>query len=273
MEAQFSRRTVIAAIDALKTAFSQASISALLTDFGPAVYTQVRGEEVSASKRMTDLKQFVDMHPRHPTDDGLLENVLVERALSLLPPDDSKYEWSQPAYLSPELERLKRLLEQDGFVVTDGALRRQLPGDIDLPEAESELTRLLEQYQFTNAKGHLEQAFDAHARGNWAGANGQLRTFLESLLDELTVRIDPSAASIPSGHARRAKLASLGFLFIPLNEWGDDGKGFLNGLVRRLHPAGAHPGLSDEEDSTFRLHIVLVTAALLLRRFHGGSLE
>jgi len=34
---------------------------------------------------------------------------------------------------------------------------------------------------------------------------------------------------------------------------------------RRLHHHGAHPSLSDENDSTFRLHLVLLVARLLLR--------
>jgi integrase len=45
------------------------------------------------------------------------------------------------------------------------------------------------------------------------------------------------------------------------------GGGFVNGLAKRLHPQGSHPGLSDQEDSTFRLHTVLLTARLLLERF------
>jgi hypothetical protein len=56
------------------------------------------------------------------------------------------------------------------------------------------------------------------------------------------------------------------FLSRDTNEWEDNGRGFINGLIYRLHPHGSHPGISDEEDSTFRLHIVLVTARLLLRR-------
>jgi hypothetical protein len=34
--------------------------------------------------------------------------------------------------------------------------------------------------------------------------------------------------------------------------------GFNEGFFRRVQPAGAHPGLSDEGDSTFRLHPVLL---------------
>ena len=59
----------------------------------------------------------------------------------------------------------------------------------------------------------------------------------------------------------------MGFLSRHLNEWADNGTGFVNGLVKRLHPQGAHPGLSDEEDSTFRLHVILLTARMLITRF------
>ncbi len=34
-------------------------------------------------------------------------------------------------------------------------------------------------------------------------------------------------------------------------------------------PQGAHPGLSDEEDSTFRLHLVLLTGRTLLKRLEA----
>jgi hypothetical protein len=71
----------------------------------------------------------------------------------------------------------------------------------------------------------------------------------------------------PEPRPRRSKLASLGFLSQSLNEWDNNGLGFIKGLVKRLRPHGSHPGLSDQEDSAFRLHTVLVTARLLLVRF------
>lgn len=33
-----------------------------------------------------------------------------------------------------------------------------------------------------------------------------------------------------------------------------------------LHPEGSHPGLSDIDDSTFRLHLVLLVTANILKR-------
>ena len=35
-----------------------------------------------------------------------------------------------------------------------------------------------------------------------------------------------------------------------------------------LHTERSHPGLSDEDHCTFRLHVVLVTARTFLRRLH-----
>jgi len=52
------------------------------------------------------------------------------------------------------------------------------------------------------------------------------------------------------------------------NEWENDrGKpAFVLGLWARLHPQGSHPGLSEEDDCTFRLQVTLITARLFLRR-------
>lgn len=274
MEMHFSRPTVIAAIDVLSACFAQATASAFLIELGPDVYRDVRDEKVSTLKRMNDLKVFIDDHPGHVADDGPLETVVVEKAAGFLSgadPMSPGWEWCEPEDLPPAPKRFKRRLEQDGYVIVNGALRRMLPIDVALPEAASEMQQLLERHGLGTAQEHLDQAFDAHARGNWASANAQLRTFFDALLDGIAAHLDPDAANLQSGQPCRAKLAAKGFLSVPLNEWGDDGKGFINGLVRRLHPQGAHPGLSDEEDSTFRLHVVLLTAGLLLRRFDRST--
>lgn len=268
MKTRFSRRTVIAAIDLFEDKY-HADLTAFLMELGPAVYTQIRTDPVSLKNRLSDLKQFVDANPGTAIDGAPLEDLLVERGATFLPPPPD-HEWSRPARVTPAMERFARALELDGYVVSEGVLRRNLPTDIGLPETESELMRLLTRHGLDTAKGHLEQAVDAHARGNWAGANGQIRTFLDALLDTITERIDPATSTLATGQPRRAKLASWGFLSVALNEWADDGKGFLNGLVKRLHPQGPHPGLSDEDDCTFRLHVVLLTATLLLQRFDRG---
>ena len=92
------------------------------------------------------------------------------------------------------------------------------------------------------------------------------------MLDEAAYKLVSNAPTGPThGEARRQALANTSppFLSRNLNEWSDEGKNFVNGVFKRRHPQGAHPGLSDEEDSTFRLHLVLLVARLFLRRLDG----
>ena len=99
----------------------------------------------------------------------------------------------------------------------------------------------------------------------------RLRTFLENLFNELSVRLDTSKGSDPSlnSESRRSRLAAIAgpFFLESLGEWSNDGKNFVNGIFKRLHPEGSHPGLSDDEDCTFRLHMILIIGRHYLRRY------
>lgn len=265
---QFSRRTIIAAVTVLER-MTQAELSRFLLELGPDFPQLAGGETISAKKRLNNIISIVDHQQDRRLDDGsMLRDALVEKAVSLLQISESLPAWAARTP-RPDEASFVRCLEVDGFTISDGALRRILPTEAELPQAESEIMRLLDVHGFPTPKGHLKQALDAHSRGEWAAANSQLRTFLEGLLDEMAERLDPAARAAGSGHARRAHLANVTppFLDRALNEWADNGVGFINGLMARLHPQGSHPGLSDEADSTFRVHVVLVTARLLLVRF------
>lgn len=196
-----------------------------------------------------------------------LQEAMVRAAMTVSPGARQGTEW----------EAFCNGLEQDGFTLVEDEdnrtfqLQRMLPEIADLPTANDDVHMLLQQHDFKVPLGHLTQAINAHSRGDWAAANSQLRTFLEGLLDQIAKCLAPEKApTTQTGHHRCTLLAGLDppFLSRTLNEWRDDQKaGLINGLLNRLHPEGSHPGLSDEEDSTFRLHIVLIVARLLLRRF------
>jgi hypothetical protein len=144
-----------------------------------------------------------------------------------------------------------------------------LPEALRLPQTDDEVHELLKGLRFTTPLGHLDQAIEAHTRGDWAAANGQLRTFLESLFDDIARNVRPQEAGFrATSENRRALLAEVGFLAADRNEWTSDGKNYINGLLKMLHTEGSHPGLSDEDHCTFRLHVVLVTARTFLRRLH-----
>ena len=273
-EIRFSRRTVHAAIKTFR-GLTVAELICFLLDLGREFPQAVGGDAVGSSnpKRLNNLMMIVDQDPGRLLGDGeLLVDAIVVKAASLLPDPRPKYAWSTAPSISEDDATFLRLLNLDGFTVSDGVIRAALPTDLDIPQAEDDITRLLAKHSFSVSAGHLKQALDILGQGQrWAAANAQIRTFFDSLTDEIALMVDPSASELSSGHPRRTKLAAAGFFYRDLNEWDDRGTGFINGLVKRLHPQGAHPGLSDENDAIFRMQLVLMTARLLLLRFDAGS--
>lgn len=247
-----------------------AQFSGFLVDLGQSLARRVPQPPVSLKNRINDLIALLDAEPATRDDTGnLVADAVVEHAVGIMP--ELVQRWDGEPESLPQHAGLLRALDGDGFKVAGNAIHRALPPELELPQAEDEIERLLRNFGFATSKGHLDQARAAHGRGEWASANGQLRAFYEGLFDDMARTLDPGASALLSSENRRARLAQIGFLDEGLNEWSQDGKNFVNGLFKRLHPHGAHPGLSDQEDSTFRLHIVLLTARLMLARLEART--
>jgi hypothetical protein len=261
MPLKISRSTLICAVEVLEnTINTHAKLTRLLLKFGIEVSEEC--DPGTLTDRFNHLIKFYDKNPTYTLDNGkTLAEELTINAATLIDIDISFESENSTQW------KFLRSLDRDGLKIVDGNLQASLPDILDLPEADDDVNRLLKKHGFLTSKGHLDQALGAHGRGDWASANGQLRTFYEGLFDEIAIKIDASASMLASSENRRARLASLGFIDANLNEWGNDGKNFVNGLFKRLHPQGSHPGLSDQDDSTFRLHVVLLTARLFLLRF------
>jgi len=268
--APFTRPTLLAAVELLER-HTQASFDQMTLRLGLEDEISA-GSGVSVGKKCGQVGRLVVQRTGQiiQTVEGsmTLGEAVVREALPLL----------NLHFETPVQTAFLRGLARDGYVVEldergkNPTLRAALPEEIDLPASDNEVHELLKLYQFQTAKGHLDQAIEAHTRGDWAACNSQLRTFIESLFDEIARRIAPAkAALLASSENRRALLAEERFFAVDRNEWTPDGKNFVNGLFKMLHTDGSHPGLSDEDHSTFRLHIVLVTARTFLRRLHNGS--
>jgi len=262
---RFARRTILAAIAVLER-LTQAQFTRFLYELGPDFPRWVGGESVSLAKRLNTFIGIYDQAPDRIVDGETIADIIVTKAISMLPLEQEA-PWAKSRAPRADELTLRQHLAADGFVASAGQLRRALPSNLQLPATQDEISRLLEKHKLSIPRGHLDQALDAHARGNWAAANSQIRSFIDGLLDEIAERIDPAVATLPSGQQRRIRLATTGFLSRELNEWDDSGLGYVNGLIKRLHPHGSHPGLSDSDDSTFRLHTVLLAAKLFLVRF------
>lgn len=165
---------------------------------------------------------------------------------------------------------LSNSLKRDGYIIKERIIKKLLPEEIEEAQSEVELFILLDKFNLTVTKGHLEQAISNHSQGNWAGANSQFRPFIESLLIDICKLILPQNNCNSASDAIKllSQSANPPFLRPDLNEVEGFNckKPFIEGLWKRLHPEGIHPGLSDEEDSTFRYHISIVVAHYLLKR-------
>lgn len=165
---------------------------------------------------------------------------------------------------------LANSLKRDGYVVMDRVVKKMLPKDIEEAQTENQLNLFLRKFGFTISKGHLEQAIKNHSQGNWAGANSQFRAFIESLLMDISNYIIPKNTCESAAKAIKllSHTANPPFLKSELNEIENKNctNPFIEAFWKRLHPEGSHPGLSDENDCTFRYHITIVVAYYFLQR-------
>ena len=258
----FSRLTLVYATEILQghsqAAFNQMIVRLELEQEIPA------NTGVSVQKKCAALARIVISHPDTPLDtlEGRISlgEAVVRDAVAIVRQESS---WEPQA-------RFVQALAKDGYSLTwnaDGmaVLTPALPIELGA-ETDDEVHQLLAAHGFETSRGHLDQALNAHVRGDWAAANAQLRTFMEGLLDDIAGTLRPTEATGLTSENRRALLGRTGFFSRERKEWTDDGKNYVNGLFKMLHTEGSHTGLSDVEHSTFRLHLVLVTARTFLRR-------
>jgi hypothetical protein len=274
---EFNNMTIVAATEVVAEFKSHGDMSVLEIQWG------IVGNSASKSARVASWAQratALDV-PQVMTENGLvhLARAIVETAIKAPPGARASDVW----------KKFIAGLRFDGFEVIETqvpppasapwqssptivTLSRMLPVDIPglvFREAESEVNILLLESGFAVAKGHLERAVSSFQRGEWSSANGELRNFYESYLNEIAVYLGCNIQQ--DSKAKRDFLGHLQppFLLTEYNEWNENNQKpqYIQGLMSRMHPHGGHPGLSEEEDATFRLQITLVTARLLLRRF------
>ncbi len=169
-----------------------------------------------------------------------------------------------------EHKSLCHYLKRDGYIVRGREIRKLLPQEMQEAKIESELTRLLEKFEFNLAKEHLVLSQRCLTDNNWSGSNAQIRNFVESLLIAISLRLLPKTDCKSPTQAMKLLGSTLNppFLKAELNEIAhEDCKyPFVESLWKRLHPHGSHSGLSDEDDATFRFHVAISLGYYLLNR-------
>lgn len=261
----FTRPTLVAAVEFLQQ-HTQAAFDQLVLRLG-LEKDITSGTATSVARKCALLGQIVVQ-----SSDSIIDTLYGSMTLGEAVVREA-VQLAQRTTAHPLQIAFARGLMRDGYVFVwddyayQATLRAALPSEFQLPEADDELRQLLKEREFSTPMGHLEQAVSAHTRGDWAAANSQIRTFMESLFDDIAHSVRPNdSPQCRTPESRRALLAKIGFLASDRNEWTQDGKNYINGLFKMLHTEGSHPGLSDEDHCTFRLHLALVTARTFLRR-------
>lgn len=281
---EFNRMTIVAAAEIIEGMKTQAAFTSLALQWG----VDDRCGTGSVQSRANAMAQVaIGENPKVHTLSGLqpLDRAMIELAFEA---SNDVRNSRHTAWL-----RLVAGLRFDGFELVEKQipdpngresifggdrfvsvleLTRMLPVDVpglDFREAESEVVQLLDRRGFSVANGHLRHALSAFQRGEWSSANGELRNFYESYLNEMAIDLGYTGSG--DSKAKRDYLGTLEppFLLSDYNEWHTNNQKpqYVQGLMSRMHPHGGHPGLSEEEDATFRLQVSLITARLFLRRF------
>jgi len=258
----FSKRTILAMVDALNFQ-THNQIERFLINFE---LDEKLDDAPSIGKKVTVIVKYLINNPSDKGPNGaILAFEIMEYIIENCTIYTSDYFDDTDLGYTGQHTELEKCLGRDGYILTNEVLRRNIPSQIPIVEQEDELILLLEKYHFDTAKGHYEQAISAHSRNDWAAANAQLRSFVEEFFNKIQTLLYPSEECL-SSNEHKISLAKNEFFIKEYNEYLFNGTGFVEGFWKRLHPEGSHPGLSEQSDSTFRLHLtVLVIHHFIVR--------
>lgn len=264
---KLNNMTIRAAVEVIEGFLSGAKMDTKAEEWG--IPTEI--DSYSKATRISGWTKVAcgETRPDVLTKFGLvsLDRAIVELALTAPPNAEETYAWTE-MIAGLKFDGYELQESDDGSRSIVAMLPTHAP-DLDMREADDEVTALLKQHSFNVTLGHWNMAKSDFQQGKWSPTNGELRKIIEGLLDEIAERLgcDPKSDS-------KSKRDFLGkhttpFLLTEYNEWNVNNQKpqYVQGLMSRMHPHGGHAGLSEEEDATFRLQITLVTARLFLRRF------
>lgn len=277
---EFNNMTIVAASQVIELMHTQAAFTSLATEWGVvdrcgtgSVLSKVNAVAQIAIRECPSVYTLAGLVP--------MDRAMIELALTADASTRESDVWTKLVaglrldgfeVCEDEIETGKTSIFDEPVTATKCVLRRMLPDDVpqtDTREAQSELVALLERHEFAVSKGHLDQAIAAFARGDWAASNSQLRSLFEDCLNAIAGRLGCDATL--NTQDRRRYLGELDppFLFGDYNEWDANTQKpqYVQGLWSRLHPQGSHPGLSEQDDCTFRMQIVMISTRLFMRRF------
>ena len=204
-------------------------------------------------------------------------NNVIEKLLDNVERDKDEFDIDEQAFKSDK--SFYRYLRLDGYDIDfdKKCLKEDVSNYMCVSEKDDYIIKFMTEYNFFTSLGHYHQAKGSYLNGNYAALDGQLRTFVESIFQDMATYIkikEPDNNQIKNISDIDAQQAILIFvkchnpiIDIDLNEYGENNTGYIQAFWKRLHPKGSHPGLPDNEEALYRFQLVVLNIELIIKRF------
>ena len=226
-----------------------------LDKLGNVFYPLVDEEEYNMYQERNDPIEYINFESEANNAKGLFE----EKAQELVSVLEENHDERAKEQAKQQIDTLQQALRADGHDLIKGRVVRFLSPSVDPGQEQGLLESRLNAAGFKVDHNHLIQSVNNAASGNWEAANGQLRSFLEGLCDDIAGRLYDEDGEAPTSGRARQFLKSVGFL---THEESD----LLESFFKVLHGEGSHPGKSSEADCHRRRLMAVALANYYLDR-------
>lgn len=266
MSTRFRWTTIIRAIELLVERSNQASMIAIVEEYGFGdEMDQRRAEDRTTPKLGTMMMSALRRAPdRRDSEGELASESLVRRAARMLDDPAELAAW-QSFEETPAAAALRASLATDGWTVQQHSL---VPvTTVPVAELASRLRTALAAKGYTDSETRLRQVEAGLDEGHWESANADIRCFLAALFTAVA-RDRAGAAEISGEEGEARKFLQRSGFFKP--DPRDASKSLEADLVRALFgllgSEGAHAGASDQDTASYRYPMAALTADFFLRR-------
>ncbi len=242
----FSRKTIAALARALATSWKDHShLDVLFYEYG----LEHEDEKGNVLTRYLALLRAMNewVTPKEAAQKNLFE--ITEQFLKKL----TTYELES----DEELIALQKALRLEGLECRDRQLLPTTPEPVALGSEITSLEKDLKDLELNVSVEHYRQAVDNFVDGNEEACNGQIRSYLEDLFIGICERM--CKQTVKDAQAALQHLRSGDYL--DEAEWHTF-RSFWNSIQDK----GPHRGLSDDEESLYRLHVATAMSRYLIHK-------
>lgn len=201
--------------------------------------------EVEGYNRQLNKQQNLNIFVRD-CDEDVLDSVVLEKSYGFVNSGDTE-----------KSQKLLSQLRLEGYDLGSESIIQIEPEGYSISEIDSFIINYFEDNTYNVSLTHFQQAIENFELNNYEASNGQIRTSYESFIIQfVNNKYSQNNTAVPN-----ALTVLLQKQEIDQNEF-DQFKSFWHGIQDN----GPHPGISDYEESLFRIHSLIVFFRYLIKK-------